>query len=857
MATGTRSTVIERSPAAESGAHASSEANNARNSATSNGDGRVVISDDEAAIDDTVDDDDTIPERTRKKRDPVLPLAVEAKRLLDALYALSSIVEAVECIAGDDAIGDSIRRHLITIGDAAKLVHSDFERGTSRLSKLPQLESAHSKVTQQQKADDRRRAKVAEASRKKIPPSITRLREFIARSAGVAGNSASEKAAGTKRRISTRPAVTSGPSVIVVTVKRRRLTVPAPCGNYYSENEIIDFLNRYSGTGHEFDLAAAALIATDKLRSSFITREKAELKLNHVIQYYCERSLPECIDDTRGYGKVEAISYLAKFDGKEKKARIDAMLGTGKLPSSFSCVYDDMSSFKRGVQLREYGEKGRQSKASIAAVTEQAKQKSLKLKACERDDIQEITRTESIAALKARGISTMNHSGDVSITTATSNLIGVAMTGELSASEMRPRGQEEMRKASCESLRMTDSQLLVMCAAQHISGTKPNKNWDFFDESKLSDGAKKTIARVREARDVDAVYPVHLMLTLTTDETAAFVIAGIPGTNKYRLRLIDPKQNFSTHNLRCEKDWRSMGCRLKYLMTFNGFGMVAPLFITVTCNASELPPEMSPDGVLLGTVPGLCPASANSPNAEGVGYVLLLRADADAPVTIARKKVQLYLQYVLLPFIEECRRAVMPDWDPEEDVPEHGRAVSWSDGDIAMMQEMVSMAEELLGKKIWVAKHGGKCSGRDQFADLMRCFVIIKEEVKRISAEGLGDVGFYGTVESMFKGWRDEKKIAFEYEKERAIRDGIKIAPQVTYKACERKIVQKGWKEGGYDFETGCVNEIKILSNIQRKVDPSEELDYERTWTERYNMVAADGQVTEAMYDRCGFRQGK
>mmetsp|Transcript_25500 Transcript_25500/g.55722 ORF Transcript_25500/g.55722 Transcript_25500/m.55722 type:complete len:271 (-) Transcript_25500:21-833(-) len=93
------------------------------------------------------------------------------------------------------------------------------------------------------------------------------------------------------------------------------------------------------------------------------------------------------------------------------------------------------------------------------------------------------------------------------------------------------------------------------------------------------------------------------MLTLSTDETAAFVIAGVPGSNKYRLRLIDPKQNYSTHNLRCEKDWRSMGCRLKYLMTFNAFGMVAPLFITVTCNASELPPEMSPDGVLLGTVP--------------------------------------------------------------------------------------------------------------------------------------------------------------------------------------------------------------------------------------------------------------
>mmetsp|Transcript_25501 Transcript_25501/g.55724 ORF Transcript_25501/g.55724 Transcript_25501/m.55724 type:complete len:394 (-) Transcript_25501:192-1373(-) len=347
-------------------------------------------------------------ERTRKKRDPVLPLAVEAKRLLDALYALSSIVAAVECIAGDDSIGDSIRRHLITIGDAAKLVHSDFERGTSRLSKLPQLERAHSKVTHQQKADDRRRAKVAEASRKKIPSSITRLREFIAKSSG-AGTSAtsSETAAGSKRRISTRPAVTSGSSVIVVAVKRRRLTVPAPCGNYYGENEIIDFLNKYSGTGQEFDLAAAALIATNKLRRSFITKEKGELKLNHVIQYYCERSLPKCIDDTRGYGKVEAISYLAKFDGKEKKARIDAMLGTGKLPSSSSRVYGDISSFKCGVQLREYGETGRMSKASIAAVTEKAKQKSLNLKACERDDVQEITRTESIAALKARGISTM------------------------------------------------------------------------------------------------------------------------------------------------------------------------------------------------------------------------------------------------------------------------------------------------------------------------------------------------------------------------------------------------------------------------------------------------------------------
>ena len=66
---------------------------------------------------------------------------------------------------------------------------------------------------------------------------------------------------------------------------------------------------------------------------------------------------------------------------------------------------------------------------------------------------------------------------------------------------------------------MADSQSQALIATQYLTGTKPNDpNWSFFDETKLTEGSKRSLVKARRVRGDDNVYPVHpiIMLMLTT-----------------------------------------------------------------------------------------------------------------------------------------------------------------------------------------------------------------------------------------------------------------------------------------------------------------------------------------------------
>ena len=832
----------------------------------------IIVNDDDIGIDNNLATDavvipdvpstpDVVPKTTtKKKREPMKPIAIEAKELLDVVALLPLITDTLDLAAADPATGSTVAGYLRTASKANERIRSDLLHKIGRVSKISQIVEAHGALTAPERAQQRRLEALSTGKRK--PRFIVRLEGFL-KTEGVSSSEGGRVVL--SRRVSSRSADAAQPSMIVTPVKIGKDTVDisfaAPRSKYYSENEIVSILQ--GRHGKELDRHLAALVRSNRLLKSSIVSGGGDLSSKAVLEYYCTVTTPLPIDAKVGYGKIEAAEYLSQYEGAEKAARTRALIATGLNPvKSFSQMYQIVADFKVGKDLREYGDTGRKKRVDAAAISERALKKAKKGEKVCLDDVQEYVRDGNLASMEARGVSLLNQTGELSRTTAVTTLAEVAMTGALAASSAAPSAVENIRHASTTSLRMADSQSQALIATQYLTGTKPNDpNWSFFDETKLTEGSKRSLVKARRVRGDDNVYPVHPMLTFSTDETYALTIHGVKASSRYEIGLVDSSQDYATRSLKEEKTWSSAVARLKLLMTFNAMGYMAPVFVSIACSEKELPRENTPTGIRFCTVRGLAPASTTSLSdaaSSEVGYLVLLRADNDSEVGVGRKKANIYMTKILLPFIDLCRRHLEPsaNLDPNAIVPEYLTAVSWCDGDIAQVQEVLSRADALLSRRTRCCKHGAKTSGTAQFADLMKCFSIIKSEMENNTAAGKGNVGIHGNVEKLFKEMRDRGIINFDHEKEKAIRDGIKILPDVLYKACDKKKIQKGFKEGGYDFETGTVNETKILSNFTRGREVTEVEWGEDTWDDRHKMMLADGQITEAMYDQCGFPQG-
>ena len=161
--------------------------------------------------------------------------------------------------------------------------------------------------------------------------------------------------------------------------------------------------------------------------------------------------------------------------------------------------------------------------------------------------------------------------------------------------------------------------------------------------------------------------------------------------------------------------------RVKLSYKFTGAGTMAPIFISVlVLNDRELPQ----DQCVPVKIPGLCVGGGGvTVDNKGYGILMFMRGDKG----MDKRRYQVYRDEVLLPFIRETRKD-FGDWVEGTPIPEDLKAVSWCDGDLAQIDNIVSDESLSLYRENMVCanKKNAARSGTEQAADLTKTFKIMQ-----------------------------------------------------------------------------------------------------------------------------------
>ena len=277
----------------------------------------IIVDDDDIGIDNNLATDavlipdvpstpDVVPKtttKTKKKREPMKPIAIEAKGLLDIVALLLFITDTLDLAAADPETSSTVAGYLRTASKASQLIRSDLLRKIGRVSKISQIVEAHGALTAPERAQQRRLGAISTGKRK--PMFVVQLEGFLndkdvsSSKRGSAAPSSKRGSAAPSRRTSSRSgADATRPSMIVTPVKIGKetvdVTIAAPRSKYYSENEIVSILQ--GKHGKELDRHLAALVRSGRLFKSSIASGGGDLSTKVVLDYYCTVTTPPPTD---------------------------------------------------------------------------------------------------------------------------------------------------------------------------------------------------------------------------------------------------------------------------------------------------------------------------------------------------------------------------------------------------------------------------------------------------------------------------------------------------------------------------------------------------------------------------------
>ena len=174
------------------------------------------------------------------------------------------------------------------------------------------------------------------------------------------------------------------------------------------------------------------------------------------------------------------------------------------------------------------------------------------------------------------------------------------------------------------------------------------------------------------------------------------------------------------------------GLRVKLTYTFTGAGTMAPIFISVLgLNEKELPQDQC---VSL-KINGLCVGGGGVTVGETRhGTLLFTRGDKD----MDKNRYQIYRDEVLLPFIRTTR-SEFGGWTEGSPIPEDMKAVSWCDGDLAQIDNIISEESLQMYKENCVCanKQNAARSGTEQAADLTKTFKVMQNLQSTVSVSDI------------------------------------------------------------------------------------------------------------------------
>ena len=292
------------------------------------------------------------------------------------------------------------------------------------------------------------------------------------------------------------------------------------------------------------------------------------------------------------------------------------------------------------------------------------------------------------------------------------------------------------------------------------------------------------------------IIPVRPEMILSTDDTVQYIFEG-KGAGKDLFRLVASKalKKAGTRSKFMNDDSKNMcGMRVKLTYTFSGAGIMAPIFITVLgLNERELPQGQC---VSL-KIPGLCVGGGGvTVGSKGFGILMFMRGEQG----IDKHRYEIYRDEILVPFIRQSRTE-FGGWEEGTPIPEDMKAVSWCDGDLAQIENIVSPDSLPIYKEnmISAAKQNAARSGTEQFADLTKTFKQMQTLQKVISVSNV-PIERHPMKKMIFNELKDlqnQQKLLLKPSKKNSIIDFIASVPGMTAKSVTRDNIIHGVLENG------------------------------------------------------------
>ena len=291
--------------------------------------------------------------------------------------------------------------------------------------------------------------------------------------------------------------------------------------------------------------------------------------------------------------------------------------------------------------------------------------------------------------------------------------------------------------------------------------------------------------------------------------------------------------------------------RVKLTYTFSAAGTMAPMFVSVLGLTER---EMPEDQCITLKIQGLCVGGCVNVGDKQHGWLVFMRND----ISSDKIRYHIYRDEVFLPFVRNTRSDFC-GWIEGTPIPETLQAVSWCDGDLPQIENIVSddslqIYEDNL---ITENKKNSARSGTEQAADLTRTFKMMHKLQRTHTVSNLPyqrhpmKCMIHNALRRLFY----DKRLSLKPTKKNEIIDFISFVPAMTTKAAIYDNINCGFKENGMiDRKT---NRYPDFNNILAtcRMNPTKE-EYAlcvNSFSYLFDICQKKGHVADDVFESLGF----
>ena len=339
--------------------------------------------------------------------------------------------------------------------------------------------------------------------------------------------------------------------------------------------------------------------------------------------------------------------------------------------------------------------------------------------------------------------------------------------------------------------------LLSVVACTHYM---PAVEWqkDIEEEMKnASDGVLKLFKIMQKFYNNAPLTIVNPALLFSTDDTVQFIFEG-KGVGVDQFRLVSSKclKGSGTRSKYKLSNANNMnGMRVKMTYTFSGAGTGAPIFVTVLgLTERELPHHQC----ITVSIEGLCVGGGGvTVGNKQKGWLVFMRGETG----MDKERYKTYRDKVFIPFVNASRNE-FNGWEDGDPITSDLQAISWCDGDLAQIENIVN--EESLDiykkNKIMANKQNPARTGSEQAADLTKTFPIMQSLQQTYTCQNIptNRHPMKRRVSEVFTKLKKEGRLILKSSKEHSLIDFVSSIPAMSSKAMTFEGITHGFLEGGY-----------------------------------------------------------